>query len=1746
MEGSFNFKNIKPTLSIPTKQGKQLDTNFKKQIRSTGMPLKEEDKEKFNDKTSSLKKKIFKLDKMETLVHSDEMLSKEFDKLKGTDPELIFGYHWNESLLNLLFNKYILNSPKYLQKYKNTRAKQKTRRGEEGIAQLQNDLNKEKEASSGAEERKNDLMTAADKEELNELFGFANKATPAPTSPRSQNDQYFIDNNNRIVAVAPYLNQNQYRQIIQQYAGKPNVKQVPWFAALHGSPMTGNKPVQGVPSEVSDFNQQQAQQAQQQFGTVPAMEENACPPCPPAAKPFRNPNDPMASFSKLGETTGSGSSGAFSMGLDAVNKEISDRTYQNETTTSSSSGQYSGPGIWAKNPANSRFAHSPAWKGGKILEESVIKGDENYLTDATAFKKYITKVEMLDFLNENFIPEGNETIQQTAARMIGKLHQWAMEDPRIESEPNFQDAMKKYTYEKETGQAYVNPAQQQTAQPQQNVQYPVYQQQPKPAVQPAPAKPEPTAQWRQPVAPMAENSIDEHHLHTRQEKVDFIVQNNDGKSYEELAGLSDDEVEQLYLETEKNMGMNEIFGFGKNASTPAPTAAPVVDQGKLSGYKNHLINALRSVKFGSQIIASLDKIYNNAIEQALMKGIPPQDMAQKIAAHYAGNGSLAENQEDDKSELYREIEARLRPTDQSLTFDELQDVANQYGVDFEDASNVMMQVIADRHNVQQADVNTVVADALKELNHGVQNHVDFQQLMNYLHQNYDMSEYDPDQIEIAYEKLTRDPNQMALFEASNFKMTMVKDLKYTGKKASDKDSDDELESKDGLFKGKWNNNKKVSEEPLAEIQIKAGKPNDKFHGKGGVEFSHTLIPTSNGIKKPSLKKEGYGGDPEVGEDQYNQEREVSEFMTLEQQLKELTALKNAGQIDELKAKLNSMPVIPMAGHAGNHEELGHRDLEDLGYLRVGYDYNDGNHDLVITNVSNKPIAQLNRSQHQVYMIEPGDMMESKKSEKELISEKAESKKQQQLMGIVHAVQKGEMKSPSSKISKMANSMKPSDVTDFASTKHKGLPNHVKKDKKKVDEGLFGNSNSELNVDQIANAIAQFRQSPESQQLRDQFVKAKDFVKAKAGNIGRMPQLKMWLDQNMPQLSNYVGVLWGNWDLMPTNNNLSEDEGKMKINEKEYKELIKAKMKSSGKSLKHMSDEEKKHFFNEADGEYREIKESMIDDQPDSIINNQQDSIASTMNSDELNTDGSAPEEGGENPVDGVEEAYDTDDVKAKTSSLDRSADYSEEEPSSEDEPEQKVVTPAELHKSPAPQYYNQGTEDPQIAKDAERFRAALKAKYGVDSVSDLSGAERLQLMKSMNFADKKQAPDASNYAKSDADRLAYQQANDPTEMLDYLNKNVASLRTAQDFKKAAAGFKAATGKNMQHPMAIYGAIEKMSPEERSKFAGLENYFKTNMTTNEQLNEDRKPSAILNVEKLGAENAKNFKEDMPKEDALSQDKTYPHKDGLHKAAVWPDPSKFYIEQDPKKYTTAKSMADLEREQLEKNKGALNNIGNSTADGKNIPKRNLTKEEMYELAMNRGDGMQDIVYDNKPSEKFEKRMEQDMGENIYKLRQDKMDYKKDAPMYNKDTQPIEKGLEKEEDNKFAKGYNLHELNGMISAKMKDETGRSYLVEFKMSDVAEVKSVDEDASKLTLDGMGNSYSLVGKKINENVEYKKIVSKYDFYLVENKVVALEKTAVAAVETKQVVNESKLDKMKHLMNYNAKSYVDPSKSVKF
>ena len=135
--------NFKPTMGEKptTDLGKKYATNFNKTMKQSNVKLSETEKhyrtdEMLDETEVSLKKKIFSLPKMESLVFSDPMLSAEYDKMAENGSEK-YGYHYNETVINILFNDFVLTSPKYLQKYKNAIPKKKKRRDASGITQMQ-------------------------------------------------------------------------------------------------------------------------------------------------------------------------------------------------------------------------------------------------------------------------------------------------------------------------------------------------------------------------------------------------------------------------------------------------------------------------------------------------------------------------------------------------------------------------------------------------------------------------------------------------------------------------------------------------------------------------------------------------------------------------------------------------------------------------------------------------------------------------------------------------------------------------------------------------------------------------------------------------------------------------------------------------------------------------------------------------------------------------------------------------------------------------------------------------------------------------------------------------------------------------------------------------------------------------------------------------------------------------------------------------------------------------------------------------------------------------------------------------------------------------------------------------------------------------------------------------------------------------------------------------------------------------
>lgn len=344
------------------------------------------------------------------------------------------------------------------------------------------------------------------------------------------------------------------------------------------------------------------------------------------------------------------------------------------------------------------------------------------------------------------------------------------------------------------------------------------------------------------------------------------------------------------------------------------------------------------------------------------------------------------------------------------------------------------------------------------------------------------------------------------------------------------------------------------------------------------------------------------------------------------------------------------------------------------------------------------------------------------------------------------------------------------------------------------------------------------------------------------------------------------------------------------------------------------------------------------------------------------------------------------------------------------------------------------------------------------------------------------------------------------------------------------------GKTLKDKFITFNDVEMFEElnEELEAISIIHNKLK-NMT------EDRRPSALVLKDRLGKDNQKNFKNDM--KDSGTKDVLKMQND-----MAWKE------QQEDVSKNPYKNGEKIEKESLKKTNGeALNNVGNSTnKKGDEVPKRNLTDDEQNVVDMYRL-GQQDLVYDNKPDDRFEDRMIDDLGDELYDQRQKKMEFRGKAPMYNKETQPIDDTKSKKmQFNKEQTGWNkktgLEESDASLTGKYLDVLGKKRYIDFKLNEVKVLKNqkMNKNCVKVDFMGLGNFYDNRGN-INESV--KSITETFKFYTDGSNVVAiklnknnLNENKTHTISGKKPVNEE-FNKMKHLLGYNPKTYIDTKKN---
>ena len=253
--------------------------------------------------------------------------------------------------------------------------------------------------------------------------------------------------------------------------------------------------------------------------------------------------------------------------------------------------------------------------------------------------------------------------------------------------------------------------------------------------------------------------------------------------------------------------------------------------------------------------------------------------------------------------------------------------------------------------------------------------------------------------------------------------------------------------------------------PLGEVQ--------KRSQVSGLEPAEKVMSGKSKKKGPyqnSLsegKKKDFLGKLQKNVDKSNKERKDTE----ERIKKQHQDQESKSKVDEAKLEEDDIIVVP--GHSGKRKT----GFVPKGQSRVDHEVEMARSDVLATMKNAKAIYELlkhkteddgiegwvqeklikandylnavkeyydEKMMQQEAHIDPAGAIAGGISAESKLNEKSVSKAQQRFMGMVHAVQKGEMKAPSKAVASAAKGMSKKAGHDFAATKHKGLPEKVKK------------------------------------------------------------------------------------------------------------------------------------------------------------------------------------------------------------------------------------------------------------------------------------------------------------------------------------------------------------------------------------------------------------------------------------------------------------------------------------------------------------------------------------------------------------------------------------------------------------------------------------------------------------------------------------------------------------------------------
>lgn len=436
------------TGSDPTPQGKKFESNFNKTMTQYGVNLSEVDSN-LNEVEQSLKKKIFSLAKMEALVFSDPKLSAVYEEMAENGEEK-YGYHYNETIQNMIFNDYVLNSPKYLQKYKQAQPKEKKRRDKSGINQLK---------KKGEEMQTRNLVTKPAPKPVSERYSFNPNQLGITNGMNWEADVWNALESKYNMGMEDVVNlmsaQEQFISAKHKEGANPNdVANELWNMQNNNISEEDGGAIGGAPVGATNSSS-----SGQYTGPLSIKKQ-----IPEELEDYDIDNRPdtldpdgdciiSSNGWKYSLSCGGAFEGEFGEIEDALarvrewKKEnhyypntwfVSDHGNEsliddegniiNETTGSASSGAYSGPAMWGsgdlmKTSGKANVKKVPMVKGGTII-------GENYLVDPKGFEKFIETLS--EGIDEIETPMDAPIIDKTSAFSSNTVHNWNVPDTKLE------------------------------------------------------------------------------------------------------------------------------------------------------------------------------------------------------------------------------------------------------------------------------------------------------------------------------------------------------------------------------------------------------------------------------------------------------------------------------------------------------------------------------------------------------------------------------------------------------------------------------------------------------------------------------------------------------------------------------------------------------------------------------------------------------------------------------------------------------------------------------------------------------------------------------------------------------------------------------------------------------------------------------------------------------------------------------------------------------------------------------------------------------------------------------------------------------------------------------------------------------------------------------------------------------------------------------------------------------------------